>query len=63
MFLTNHLLFVDDLKLLAQSDEDLKLLMEETRTFFKTVGLEMNRNKSATNTEACAEDATLLEEI
>src|SRR5690606_35945729 len=27
------------------------------------IGLEMNKDKSATNTEACAEDATLLEGI
>ena len=63
MYITNHLLFVDDLKLMAESDEVLKMLMEETKEFFKTIGLEMNKDKSATNTEACAEDATLLEGI
>ena len=37
--------------------------MEESKNFFKAVGLEMNKDKSATNTEACAEDATLLEGV
>ena len=63
MYVTNHLLFVDDLKLIAESDEVLMQLMKETKEFFKAVGLEMNKDKSATNTEACAEDATLLEGI
>ena len=61
MYVTNHLLFVDDLKLMAESDEELKMLMKETKEFFSAIGLEMNKDKSATNTEACAEDATLLE--
>ena len=63
MYITNHLLFVDDLKLLAESEETLKLLMKETKGFFDTVGLELNKDKSATNTEACSEDTTLLEGI
>ena len=63
MYITNHLLFVDDLKLLAESDDVLIQLMKETKEFFKAIGLEMNKDKSATNTEACAEDATLLEGI
>jgi len=63
MYLTNHLLFVDDLKLMAESNEELKRLMEETKEFFKVVGLDMNKDKSATNTEACVEDATLLDDL
>ncbi|KAM0679505.1 hypothetical protein GINT2_002349 [Glugoides intestinalis] len=63
MYVTNHLLFIDDLKLMAESDEILKALMEETKEFFKAIGLEMNKDKSAINTEACSEDATLLEGI
>lgn len=60
---TNHLLFIDDLKLMAENDEVLKNMMEETKEFFKTIGLEMNKEKSATNTKACAEDAMFLEGI
>ncbi|KAM0681371.1 hypothetical protein GINT2_000573 [Glugoides intestinalis] len=37
--------------------------MEETKEFFKAIGLEMNKDKSATNTEVSSEDATLLEGI
>jgi hypothetical protein len=51
MYATNHLLFVDNLKLLAESDEELKMLIKETKEFFKAIGLEMNKDKSATNTE------------
>ena len=58
---TNHLLYVDDLKLIAESDEVLSSMMEETKSFFGSVGLEMNRGKSATNREVCASDAELLE--
>ena len=61
MYITNHLLFVDDLKLMAENDEVLKQLMRETNGFFKAIGLEINKDKSATNTETCAEDATILE--
>jgi Reverse transcriptase (RNA-dependent DNA polymerase) len=34
MYATNHLLFVEDLKLMAESDEELKMLMKETKEFF-----------------------------
>ena len=61
MYTTNHLLFIDDLKLMAYSDEVMKKVMEKTKEFFKAIGLEMNKDKSATNTEACAEDAALLD--
>ena len=58
---TNHLLFIDDLKLLAESENILTQMAEETQRFFKAVGLEMNKDKSATNTLECQEVATLLE--
>ena len=48
-YITNHLLFIDDLKLLDKSEYNLKLMNEETKKFFMTVGLECNREKSATN--------------
>ena len=41
MYITNHLLFIDDLKLLAESDEELQRMMNETKLFFDTIGLEM----------------------
>ncbi|EQB59819.1 hypothetical protein NAPIS_ORF02647 [Vairimorpha apis BRL 01] len=60
-FVTNHLLFIDDLKLLAESDVVLKLMKEETKNFFRCVGLEMNKDKSATNCMGCSDDAVVLE--
>ena len=54
---------LNDLKLIARTDEVLKTLMVETKEFFNTIRLEMDKDKSAANTEACAEDATLLEGI
>ena len=44
----NHLLFIDDLKLFSSTEDSLKSMVYETKTFFKTVGLEMNVEKSAT---------------
>jgi hypothetical protein len=57
----NHLLFIDDLKLFAASDEQLEIMVKETKSFFKTVGLEMNAEKSATNSTSCENYAKLLE--
>jgi hypothetical protein len=59
--LTNHLLFVDDLKLLAKSEEVVEKMVQETEGFFAKVGLKMNKAKSATNVQACSEQARLLE--
>ena len=57
----NHLLFIDDLKLFGCSESDLKLLAAETYAFFDSVGLEPNKEKSATNSPICAGKAELLE--
>lgn len=58
---TNHLLFIDDLKLLSKDEPTLHAMMEETKELFKTIGLKMNKDKSATNGNVCTEDAQLLE--
>lgn len=42
--MTNHLLFIDDLKLFAHSEDTLKNMVDETENFFKTIGLEMNKD-------------------
>ena len=52
-YATNHLLFIDDLKLYSEKEEILKKMCEETENFFNVVGLERNREKSATNCESC----------
>ena len=61
MFTTNHLLFIDDLKLLSESEEELRRIMNEMNEFFDAIGLQMNKNKSATNSISCKEEVTLLE--
>lgn len=60
-YMTNHLLFIDDLKLFAHSEDTLKNMVDETENFFKTIGLEMNKDKSATNAEACQDKTRILE--
>ncbi|KAL6120304.1 hypothetical protein NUSPORA_02982 [Nucleospora cyclopteri] len=56
----NHLLFIDDLKPLASDDSDLKGLLDETKRFFEIIKLEIYKNKSATNSPVCENDATLM---
>ncbi|TBU20298.1 reverse transcriptase [Hamiltosporidium tvaerminnensis] len=60
---TNHLLFIDDLKLLAKDGTTLEKMTEEVKMFMKNIGLEINREKSATNDSCCENTATLLEGI
>ncbi|KAM0684824.1 hypothetical protein COBT_003969, partial [Conglomerata obtusa] len=48
-FRTNHLLFIDDLKLFSTSSDVLFNMTTETLKFFQTIGLEVNKEKSATN--------------
>ncbi|TBU11070.1 reverse transcriptase, partial [Hamiltosporidium tvaerminnensis] len=60
---TNHLLFIDDLKLLAKDGTTLEKMTEEVKMFVKNIGLEINREKSATNDSCCENTATLLEGI
>lgn len=57
---SNHLLFIDDLKLFSESEETLKAMLDETERFFNIVGLERNRNKSATNCKSCEDSAIVL---
>ena len=52
-YVSNHLLFIDDLKLFAEKEEVLKKMSDETERFFEIVGLERNKAKSATNSEVC----------
>ncbi len=60
-YVTNHLLFIDDLKLFTEKEENLKTMVEETEKFFNAIGLEVNRAKSATNAEACESSALVLD--
>ena len=59
-YVSNHLLFIDDLKLFAEREDILAKMMDETKRFFDIVGLEMNKTKSATNCEACEDKAVVM---
>lgn len=50
-FQTNHMLYMDDLKLFANTDEDLESLLNLARQELLKVGLSLNHKKSATNTQ------------
>ncbi|KAF7679681.1 Retrovirus-related Pol polyprotein from type-2 retrotransposable element R2DM [Astathelohania contejeani] len=52
---TNHLLFIDDLKLLSKDRIVMNSMVEEAESFFSGIGLEINRDKSATNDPLCEE--------
>ncbi|TBU12792.1 reverse transcriptase, partial [Hamiltosporidium tvaerminnensis] len=60
---TNHLLFIDDLKLLAKDSSTLSTMTDEAKEFSKVIGLEINKEKSATNDKCCEDTATLLEGV
>ncbi|XP_029654503.1 uncharacterized protein LOC115227957 [Octopus sinensis] len=52
VYSTNHLFFVDDLKILAQKEETVIKMMDTIVEYFEVAGLEMNSQKSATNLES-----------
>ncbi|KAF7682785.1 Retrovirus-related Pol polyprotein from type-2 retrotransposable element R2DM [Astathelohania contejeani] len=57
---TNHFLFIDDLKLFSKDSIVMGSMVEEAESFFSAIGLEINRDKSATNDPLCEETARLL---
>ncbi|XP_029656113.1 uncharacterized protein LOC115230004 [Octopus sinensis] len=61
-FSTNHLMFIDDIKLFARSSEILHSMGKVLKGFMKAVGLELNYDKSATNTPVCGDLVKVLEE-
>ncbi|TBU13199.1 reverse transcriptase [Hamiltosporidium tvaerminnensis] len=60
---TNHLLFINDLKLLAKDSSTLSAMTDEAKEFLEMIGLEINKEKSATNNTCCEDTATLLEGV
>ncbi|TBU10118.1 reverse transcriptase, partial [Hamiltosporidium tvaerminnensis] len=60
---TNHLLFIDDLKHLAKDSSTLSAMTGEAKEFLEVIGLEINKEKSATNDTCCEDTATLLEGV
>jgi hypothetical protein len=63
IYCTNHLLFIDDLKILSEKDSTLEIIALETKLFFNKIGLEMNMEKSATNSMILISEAVLLTNI
>ncbi|XP_029654655.1 uncharacterized protein LOC115228141 [Octopus sinensis] len=49
---TNHLFFIDDLKIFALKEDSVIKMMEAVKEFFDIVGLEMNSEKSASNVKS-----------
>ncbi|TBU13754.1 hypothetical protein CWI38_0345p0030 [Hamiltosporidium tvaerminnensis] len=60
---TNHLSFIDDLKLLSKEQQTLEEMTEEVLNFMNNVELEINKERSGTNDPCCKDTATLLEGI
>ncbi|GIX64260.1 reverse-transcriptase domain containing protein,putative [Babesia caballi] len=60
-FGTNHLLYIDDLELLAKDEDVMQKMTKETEEYLTHIGLTINRDKSATNSSRCADTARLLE--
>ncbi|TBU19949.1 hypothetical protein CWI38_0165p0010 [Hamiltosporidium tvaerminnensis] len=60
---TNHLLFIDDVKLLAKDSSTLNAMTGEAKEFLEVIGLEINKEESATNDTCCEDTATLLESV
>ncbi|TBU20518.1 reverse transcriptase [Hamiltosporidium tvaerminnensis] len=50
---TNHILIIDDLKLLAKDSSTLSAMTDEAKEFLEVIGLEINKEKSATNDKCC----------
>ena len=61
IFRTNHLLFIDDLKLISESSEVLEKLIKCTEYYFRALDLEINDKKSAINTTLPETKYTMLE--
>ena len=60
-YTSNHLLFIDDLKIFCQDDSSLKIMVDETEKFFTSIGLELNIEKSVTNSKICSDKALVLD--
>ncbi|KAF7682993.1 hypothetical protein TCON_1793 [Astathelohania contejeani] len=58
---TKNLLFIDNLKLLATNSTVIGNIVKKTVSFFKDIGLEINREKSVTNDYRYEITASLLD--
>ncbi|XP_029656212.1 uncharacterized protein LOC115230137 [Octopus sinensis] len=58
---TNHLLFMDDLKIFSKKEDTLIKMMNDVNLFSEAAGLEKNVEKSATNVQCLSSEAKLLD--
>ncbi|XP_029654480.1 uncharacterized protein LOC115227916 [Octopus sinensis] len=56
---TNHLLFIDDLKILAEKEDTILRMMDSIDEYFSVVGVRRNSEKSATNLNDVKETRSL----
>ncbi|TBU12226.1 hypothetical protein CWI38_0842p0010, partial [Hamiltosporidium tvaerminnensis] len=59
----NNFSFIDDLRLLAKDSSTLSAMTGEAKEFLEGIGLEINKEKSATNDTCCEDTATLIEAV
>ncbi|KAG0435676.1 LINE-1 retrotransposable element ORF2 protein [Dictyocoela muelleri] len=59
----NHLFYIDDLKLMANDDKNLNILSHKLDEILHIIGLELNKNKSATNSHMCKEISGIISEV
>lgn len=62
-FAINHLLYMDDLKILAKTDDDLRILATKFTDTLNQIGLKHNTSKSATNSDTCSNIADIISPI
>ncbi|KAI5169126.1 hypothetical protein PAEPH01_0458 [Pancytospora epiphaga] len=62
MHSTNHLLFIEYLKLLINIDDILCLIAKEVVKFFDVLDLEINKDKVSVNSQASADAVVMLED-
>jgi hypothetical protein len=59
-FSLNHFIFIDDIKMFAVDENVLKNMVSFSQEFLRKTGLEVNKNKYATNTKSCEEFTNIL---
>ncbi|XP_029655879.1 uncharacterized protein LOC115229710 [Octopus sinensis] len=62
LFNTNHLVFIDDIKLFARSSNQLRSMGECVNEFLGKIGLQLNFSTAATNSQLCGDLVKVLED-
>ncbi|KAG0435431.1 Retrovirus-related Pol polyprotein from type-2 retrotransposable element R2DM [Dictyocoela muelleri] len=59
----NHLLYMDDIKIFSENEDELEELIIKCIDTLNIIGLSHNKEKSSTNTESCTEIADIISPI